>query len=326
MRFVAVAGALIFALNAYAAVGFQQITVPDPEGRPLAVGIWYPSDSQASPHPLSLFMQTVAIDGKISGDHLPLILISHGSGGALSGHFDTALALAQGGFIAAAVTHNGNSTGDDALAGTVKNLTERPRQMKLVLDYLVSKWASSSRIDASRIGIFGFSMGGFTSLEMIGGEPQLKRLTELCEVRIDAAECAFVRQNHGDMLNVSPESLKWIHDSRIKAAVVAAPAVSMLYGGGGLRNVKIPVQVWRATNDDQVPDEWNTAILRKELKTLKGEQMVPNAGHYVFLAPCSEALAKAVPQICEDAPGVNRTSVHEDLNRSMVKFFREQLH
>jgi hypothetical protein len=62
------------------------------------------------------------------------------------------------------------------------------------------------------------------------------------------------------------------------------------------------------------------------LKTLKGEHVVPSAGHYVFLAPCSEALAKAVPLICEDPPTVNRTASHRDFDRAVTAFFRAELH
>src|SRR5262249_23264443 len=78
-------------------VGFQQVLVSDPEGQPLQVAIWYPSASPASLVPLGLFQQRVAVNGVVSGNRLPLILISHGTGGSLASHYDTALALTQAG-------------------------------------------------------------------------------------------------------------------------------------------------------------------------------------------------------------------------------------
>ena len=33
------------------AVGFERVTVPDPNGPPLEAGIWYPADAQASARP-----------------------------------------------------------------------------------------------------------------------------------------------------------------------------------------------------------------------------------------------------------------------------------
>ncbi len=90
---------VMFAKASAGTVGFQQVTVPDPEGKPLAVGIWYPSVGQASSQPLGPFSQTVAVDSEVSGNRLPLVLISHGTGGSLASHYDTALALVQAGFV-----------------------------------------------------------------------------------------------------------------------------------------------------------------------------------------------------------------------------------
>ena len=84
-------------------VGFQQVSVPDPEGKPIAMAIWYPSDAPAADSPLGMFSQFVATNAPVSGKQLPLILISHGTSGSLASHYDTALALAKAGFVAAAI-------------------------------------------------------------------------------------------------------------------------------------------------------------------------------------------------------------------------------
>jgi predicted dienelactone hydrolase len=325
MKISAVAAAVLLSCNARAAVGFEQVNFPDPPGKPLTVGIWYPSDDSPSPQALALFTQTVAVQGRISGERLPLILISHGNGGNLASHYDTALALARAGFIAVAVTHTGDNSSDQSYAGNLIDLTDRPRQIKQVLDAMLSTWRGRDRIDSSRIGIFGFSLGGFTALVEIGGEPNLQRFGSTCAVKPDAPECQFVKQRHGDQLESVRAKPAWVHDSRIKAAVVAAPAMSLLFQAGGVRQIKVPVQMWRATKDEQVPDLWNTAFLREELGSLTSEELVRGAGHYVFLAPCSEALAKAVPQICEDPPGVNRTAFHRELDSAIIAFFRKEL-
>jgi predicted dienelactone hydrolase len=89
------------------AAGFEQLTVPDPEGPPLEAGIWYPSQAPASSQPLGLYRQTVATGGQIAGRGLPLVVISHSTGGSFADHYDTALALAEAGFVVAAVTHTG---------------------------------------------------------------------------------------------------------------------------------------------------------------------------------------------------------------------------
>src|SRR5260370_6366670 len=95
---VAAVGALILATTPALAVGFEQAMVPDPDGPALETGIWYPSDAPASSQRLGLYTQTVAAGGAVTGQGLPLGVISHGSGGAFQRHFRTAPALAAAGF------------------------------------------------------------------------------------------------------------------------------------------------------------------------------------------------------------------------------------
>ncbi len=317
--------AFLFAKPLCASVGFQQVTIPDPQGKPIAAGIWYPSTVQPSPHALGMFSQTVALDGELSGERLPLILISHGTGGSLSSHYDTALALANAGFVVIAPTHTGDNYMDQSYVGNRKDLIDRSRQVKLTLDWIFSSWAGRRNLNPNRVGVFGFSLGGFTSLVEIGGTPELPRMVQLCSTRPAAPECVFIANNHGDQLAPGAEDPVWIHDARIAAAVVAAPAASFLFGPGDLRNVNVPVQLWRAENDTQAPDAWNSSVVRKELPKHPQERVVPGVDHFVFLAPCSDALATAAPGICKDAPGFDRAAFHREFNAALVKFFNAEL-
>ena len=58
-------GSLIVALmlmpagSSIGSVGFQQLTVPDPEGQPLTVGIWYPSHQAGPSTPWVTSQQTI---------------------------------------------------------------------------------------------------------------------------------------------------------------------------------------------------------------------------------------------------------------------------
>jgi len=307
-------------------VGHQQITVPDPDGKPLQVAIWYPSAAPASLQPLGLFQQTVAPKGAPSGDRLPLVLISHGVSGSQASHYDTALALAQAGFVVAALTHTGDNSQDQSYVGNQRDLIDRPRQINRVLDFILGAWPEHSRLDPTRVGIFGFSLGGFTALVTIGGIPDLSRIPQFCSDNPDAPECRFIKERHGDQLNATPVSdSTWIHDARIKAAVVVAPALGITFASGGLRHIKVPVQLWRAEEDQESPNPWNSDIVRDGLPTLPDAHNVTNAGHFAFLAPCSDALAKAVPQICQDAQNFDRSAFHREFNRLVVAFFSAKL-
>ena len=47
--------------------------------------------------------------------------------------------------------------------------------------------------------------------------------------------------------------------------------------------------------------------------------------HFVFLAPCSDALKAVAPSICVDPPNVDRAAVHATLNAEVVAFFLRTL-
>jgi predicted dienelactone hydrolase len=314
-----------FFAPAFGIVGFQRLSVPDPPGKALSVAVWFPSTGKPVSMSVGPFQQTVAPDGTITGTGLPLVLISHGTGGSEGSHYDTALALASEGFVVVALTHTGDNYVDQSYAGNRMDLTDRPRQVSVVLSYMLTSWTHHDRLDAARLGMFGFSLGGFTTLVEAGGIPDVSRMRELCTKRPAAPECLFIKQRNGDQLSLDTLTPAWTHDKRVKAAVVAAPAVSYLFGPGSLKDVKIPIQLWLASNDNQAPDAWNTALIRQELPKPPEEHVVTGAGHYAFLPPCNEALAKQAPQICADDPRFDRHAFHRDFNREVVAFFKKVL-
>jgi predicted dienelactone hydrolase len=131
------------------AVGFKHVLVPGPDHEMFEVGIWYPSNAAPSPKPAGPFTQQVATDGVVEGKGLPLIVISHGGGGAYFAHYDTALALAQAGFVVAALTHPGDNNRDEAKF--IEAPVNWPRDVSRLLDYMLAAWPEHDRVDPNRI-------------------------------------------------------------------------------------------------------------------------------------------------------------------------------
>jgi predicted dienelactone hydrolase len=301
-------------------VGFQQLTIADGSRDPLAAGVWYPSRSAATRQRIGSFQQEVAPDGALDGERLPLVVISHGTSGSLASHFDTALALARAGFVVVAITHTGDNYQDQRYAGNVIDLTDRPRQISRVLDFMLTDWAGSPHLDRRRVGMFGVSLGGFTALVAAGATPHLDRMRDLCGKRPDAPECTFIAQRHGDQLQGPREEPTWVHDSRVRAIAVAAPAACVLFEGGGTGSINARILLWRAANDTVSPNEWNSDVVQRVFASTT--RTVPNADHYVFLPPCTADLARQAPSICRDPDGVDRGAVHRIVNDSIVSFFK----
>ena len=169
---------------------------------------------------------SVAVNGSVHGKALPLVVMSHGNGGSFLGHYDTAIALADAGFVVAAVTHTGDNYTDQS-RGT--DVMDRPRQMSRVIDHMLSSWDGRGTIDAARVGMFGFSSGAFISLASIGGIPDFGTIAPMCRQYSGDFVCQLIAKSgsvSGSSNVTAPpaSAIARAADPRIKAAVMAAPA------------------------------------------------------------------------------------------------------
>jgi predicted dienelactone hydrolase len=302
------------------AAGFEHVTVPDPDGPPLEAGIWYPTDAPASPQPLGLFVQSVAVGAPVAGRGLPLVVMSHGTGGTFEGHYDTALALAEAGFVVASVTHTGDNYRDQSAFTRVEN---RPRHIKALIDYMLASWPRHDVLDPSRIGMFGFSAGGFTALVAIGGVPDMVRVASFCTAHPDDWGCNRASELHSGPPTAPPSA--FVHDTRIAAAVIAAPAIGYVFTPEGLSGVKVPIQLWRGDRDEILTHPYHAQNVYDGLPIKPEYHVVPNAGHFAFLAPCSAGLQSIAPDICRDPAGFDRVAFHREFNAAVVAFFKAKL-
>jgi predicted dienelactone hydrolase len=312
------------AAAARTAVGFERISVPDPQGPPLSVDVWYPTAAAPSLQRLDLDTQTVATGAPVSGRRLPLIVVSHGAGGSSTGHYDTALALAGAGFVVAAMNHTGDNYRDQSRAVF---LAERPRHIHLLIDYMLGAWRGSAQIAPDRIGAFGHSAGGFTVLVAAGGVPDFSGMAAHCAAHPDYFDCGVLKRGGTAADRILPATLSWTwtHDARIKAVVAAAPALGFTLTKAGLAGVTVPVQLWRAEDDRILPHPDYAEAVRRALPAEPDYHVVAHAGHFDFLAPCSDAMAHAAAMICQSEPGFSRQAFHGEFNRDVVAFFEANL-
>ena len=304
------------------ATGFQSLDIPGPAGKPISLAIWYPSLAAPQPRPMGTFTQEVAIDGAIDGAGLPLVLISHGNGGSRYSHLDTALELARAGFIAVALTHPGDNHADRSAEADV---LARPAHLVLALDYLLKAWPHKDRIAPGRIGVFGFSSGGFTALVSIGGQPDLKKVFPHCAAHPADYACLLVGRQKEGVAQLPMVATAALHERRIRAAVIAAPALGFTFDSAALRQVDVPIQLWRAADDRILPHPWYAEQVRASLAAKLEYHVVPRAGHFDFLAPCNDKLAAIAPPICASEEGFDRSAFHQRFNAEVIGFFKRVL-
>ncbi|NVN88726.1 MAG: hydrolase [Rhodopseudomonas sp.] len=309
---------VFFCLGAPVRAAGVQLLDSDPG---LAGAIWYPCAGEpkdvrlgtlAPPADLGL---TGVKDCPVPAVKLPLVIFSHGRGAWFGAHHDTAEALADAGFVVAAINHPGDNGNDLSRRDDLSGYASRPLDMIRLLDFMLRDWTDRAVVDPARIGFFGFSKGGYTGLVLIGVTPDFKRIAEVCKEETGA--CA---QLHSGEAAPNPP-----HDPRIRAAVIVDPA-SGAFTRDNLAAIDVPLQHWRSERGGPgVGDGSGNARIASSLSGNPDLHVVP-AGHFAFLAPCSPQLAAAIPRICADnPPEFDRAGFHREFNASVVRFFQDHL-
>ncbi|MCA7949880.1 alpha/beta hydrolase [Burkholderia seminalis] len=299
------------------AAGVKFVTIPaDTRGPAVRAAIWTPCAAPARPLTIGPFVLQGQRDCPTAGDKLPLVVISHGHGGTFLGHHDLAETLADAGYVVAAINHPGDTFFDMSRAADLSDFVERPADIKRLVDYMLDKAPDAARIDATRIGFFGFSRGGYTGLVLAGANPDFVHAALACP---DPA-WPICRQIRAGDVPTAPLT----HDPRIKAYVLADP-FDAFPSADTLKDVHAPIQLWASeAGGDGVAPEMAPALAAL-LPQRPEFHVVPNAAHFAFLAPCPEQLARNAPDICTDATGFDRAAFHRTLDAKALAFFNANL-
>jgi len=316
---------LAFWLPKAVASGFQTLQLQDPQDKPFTLAVWYPSQVPAPENINTPFRQRLALDAQPSPGRYPLVVISHGYGGWFASHAATAKALSEAGFIVAAPTHTGNNYQDESYPPS-RWMVDRPRHIKLAIDHLLKQWPNRASIDQQRIGLFGFSAGGYSVLASIGAKLDVEKIRRHCAIGNELV-CRLGLREDRQLTAAALEKIDT--DNRVRAAVVAAPGIGFGFTSASLAEVDIPLAVWSAERDHNVPYDSNIKPLQQYLPKSVQFHSVAKAGHFIFMPPCNpklEALRPAVwDKVCVDHPSLNREQFQHRFNGWLSNFFERKL-
>ncbi len=301
--------------------------------RPLVTEIWYPtadSFQAADRHPTPFLRDYTVRDGRLPSTRLPLIMLSHGTGGGRLTLEWLAQALVKKGFVVAAVDHFGN-TYDNKIPLMFFEFWQRPLDIRYVLTRLLAEKELGSILDSSRIGAAGFSIGGYTVIGLAGGEvdvPAMMRYYKTIGHReIEFPELPGLSKMLDDStLNADVEHIPDLKDDRIKAVLSINPGL----GSGFIRpkqvkRISSPVFIIGCQSDSMAPAIPNARHLHKLIPASEYYEFPGNTGHYVMLNEAIDELKKAEPGAFSDAPGVDRHQVHLAVDSLAINFFRRTL-
>jgi predicted dienelactone hydrolase len=318
--------------------------------RPEMTVVWYPAvagtamtiawDKSPPPFAGSFVVIPVAPDAPLapSRERYPLILLSHGATSVPWSLMWLGVYLASHGYIAAALVHHGDTgyEGEPLAQGFVL-MSERAKDMSVVLDRLLADPMFGERIDPERIGAAGHSSGGETVIALAGGIFDPENIRKYCQGRPQSAFCAMppeirakmekfeeLRKKDGALAELYAHQNLSYRDPRVRAVFAMAPAVGPGFTQAGLDPVKIPVSIVVGSADVITPPDEHAAYYAKLIRGAK-LTVIPRAGHMIFGGECTAQGRKTLAVLCVDDPSVDRHRVLQRVAGDALTFFNANL-
>ncbi|MFL0803409.1 MAG: prolyl oligopeptidase family serine peptidase [Agarilytica sp.] len=332
-------------------VGVEKLSLSDPErrswdgksARPITTHIFYPTlESREEPlligppkHPMFKAGHVVWSGVPVTERKLPLIVMSHGTGGSALTLLWLAEAFVKQGYIVVGVNHHGNTALEKKKYAQGYTLWwEQARDLAIVTENILESKAWSKKIDHSKIGVMGFSLGGYTTIATLGGHTDRKRFEGFCNSKEKDFTCEpqkefpnmyvefeAVKNTPQVKLSLSREKNDY-SINQFKAGYVIAPAVVQVFTPESLANINHPVSIAVGANDRTTPAGTNAKWLHKNIPESRYKE-IENVSHYTFLPECGSGGKKILPHLCNDHETVNRRSIHNEVAGDAVAFFNE---
>ncbi|MGL6000067.1 MAG: alpha/beta hydrolase family protein [Pseudomonas proteolytica] len=338
-------GALLFicatapAFASNPSIGFQASTLADPTNdRPLEMVVWYPSATADAPQLISdntVFVGAAAVrNARPSAGEHPLVVLSHGFGGNWGNQVWLASALAQQGFIVAAVNHPG-TTSKDRGAKAAAQLWQRPVDIHRAIDAVLAQPNQFGKVQPARIAVVGHSLGGWTALEVAGARFDPVGFTQDCEVHSQLSPCAVYQQmNPASTPAAQAQLAADLSDKRVTAIVSLDLGLSRGFTDQSLAALSVPTLVIAAgVPSTELPAALESADLAMRLPPVSTHYVeISDATHFSFMAVCKpggEALIEESSpgdgMICRDGEGARpREVIQQQVASLIVEFLAGQ--
>lgn len=314
------------------------------EDRALSVMIWYPAEAAAEEKdqfigdPPLFFAGRAAKDATMAPSFgtYPLIALSHGTGGSAIQMAWLGTYLASRGYIVVAVNHPGNNGATGYTPQGFVEWWERAKDMSTVISAVLDDRRFGSKIDPERIGAAGFSLGGYTMMELAGATTDFNGIISWCQQPEHRAACNTPEMpdllDRFEAIRKTPEVQQAIEhaadsyrDPRVRAVFAIAPAVARGVTTSSLQKITIPVSIVVGAADPIVPPAENAEVYAHNIPGAQLTILPGGVGHYTFLDVGTDAGKKKLPLFFVDTPGVDREAVHQQVAGMAADFFDKEL-
>ncbi|MBX3484158.1 hypothetical protein [Phenylobacterium sp.] len=303
----------------------------------LRVTVWYPANDLANEQDIVIgppgaplfYVGEAAPDAGFADERRrPVILFSHGFGGTarMMGWFGTV--MASQGYIVIAVDHPGNNGMEPMTVAGATLFWERPGDLAAALARVRADPELGRRLDMAKVGVAGFSAGGFTSLVAAGARVDVARFKAFCKDRPDDGVCKPQKELPTLTMDAavafleSPEAKPAVDRAagdlglpEVRAAFAIAPAIVQALDPRSLQGLRMPVAIVLGDGDDVAPPNTNGSYAARLIPGAR-LKVLPGVGHYDFLSRCTPAGDAVVKDLCPvNAPrsGTHRAAIEQAL-------------
>ena len=256
-------------------------------------------------------------------ERVPLIVLSHGSGGHYRNFEWLTKILNTHGYAVAAVNHPFNTVGDNTPEG-IARAWDRPPDISALIDEILGSAEWSSAIDVSRIGAAGFSSGGYTVLGLAGAIYDIQQMREYCDSSRRGPECEL----SSALPDTDSSASSSMRDPRIGAIFSMAPGWGAAINQASLERIEVPVKIVATEDDEWLISETNAEYFHHHIRNSE-LMMLPRGGHFLFLScdPMTRVADWFISQfnLCGVGINVDRESRQVEIANLAVAFFDENL-
>ncbi len=317
------------------AAGMREISIKDQQGeRHLDGFLWHPTAPDQKTEldfESKVWVGTPVVkNADISQGKFPFVVLSHGMYGNAYNQAWLAAALAQQGYIVAAINHPGTSTWlrdkDQA-----RELWKRPQDISRVIDYVLASQEYSTHIEPKSIFMAGHSLGGFTAALLAGARYDAEKFDAVCNENPDDLVCGVLRGwNVAQTADDREQMEADLSDDRIKAFALFDLGGTQSFSKQSLSQIDRPMLVFGAPimNSGLTLDIESRALI--EALPSRNTRYIEHANmsHFDFLGVCKkggfELLKREEPGdeiICQNG-GEKRADKHKMIIENVVEMFQ----
>lgn len=312
--------------NKLFSAGYEQLRITDKSRkRPIHLDIWYPSTGEEKENNYGISKGSIAKGAILTGNDLPVILLSHGAMGAASNYSWLAEYLSRRGYVVLGVSHFGESPvfGQDSIDLTsVSRFGDRTKDLNFALEFLLEQSKYAANLDANKIGAIGHSSGGSTVLMLTGVAFSPKDLADYCKKKpADDKGCSYPQSAEIDEQRTLPTR----STRSIKAVVALDPAVGPGFKKESLKSLIIPTLIIGSVKNDFLPYSFHAGYISSFIKKSKILKLDNGEGHFVYLDECTLPIKAMGISLCTDAEGVDRKAIHLKLSSEIEQFLNKKL-